>query len=84
MFYCKPKANFDDEAWYLPLPVGHNLLVCRLKDMFMVANLDCEGIQNHSLRATSISCIYKRGVTEKIIMKRSGHQSIGGYALMNT
>ena len=68
--YCKPKlAIVDDEAWYYPLPVGHNILAHKLKKiMFEQAALDMNGIQNHSLCAMSISWMYEKGVPEKIIM----------------
>ena len=46
--------------------------------MFIATGLDCEGIYNHSLRATGISHLYNNGVPEKLIMERSGHLSVEG------
>ena len=75
LFYCKPKKTpSEDGAWYYSTPIGHNLLACRLKDMFISAGMDIENIQNHSLRATGISRMYAKGIPEKQIMERSGHQ----------
>ena len=45
--------------------------------MFEQAALDLNGIRNHSLHAMSISRMYEKGVPEKIIMERSGHQGVG-------
>ena len=45
---------------------------------FVVAGLDCEGINNHSLRATGISRLYNSGIAEKLIMECSGHLSVEG------
>lgn len=46
--------------------------------MFMAAQLNTEVIYNQNLKATSISRMFKRGVPEKMIMDRTGHQSVGG------
>jgi len=46
--------------------------------MFTCAGLECDGIHNHSLRATGISRLYNSGVPEKLIMERSGHLSASG------
>ena len=79
IFYCKPKTNFrKDDIWFCNAPIGHNTLVSKLKDMFVEAGLNAEGVQNHSLRATGISRLYAKGFPEKAIMERSGHQSLGG------
>ena len=80
LFYCKPKAKFaqEDPSWYYNIPVGHNLLSRRLKDMFMAAGLNSQGINNHGLRASGITRMYAKGIPEKVIMERSGHLSIGG------
>ena len=79
-FYCKPKLKFksDDTTWYYKTPVGHNILSSKLKSMFVKAKLNTDGVHNHSLRATSLSRMYERGVAEKSIMDRSGHLSLGG------
>ena len=46
--------------------------------MFIAAGLSTDEIHNHSLRATGISRLYSKGFPEKVIMERSGHQSVGG------
>ena len=80
LFYCKPKKTIskEDTSWYFNIPVGHNVLSRRLKDMFIAAGLDSTGINNHGLRASGITRMYVGGVPEKMIMERSGHLSIGG------
>ena len=80
LFYCKPKVKFEkeDPCWYFDIPVGHIILSRKLSDMFTHAGLDCDGVHNHSLRATGISRMYNSGIAEKLIMERSGHLSVGG------
>ena len=80
LFYCKPKMKFtaEDDCWYFDIPIGRNILARKLNDMFIATGLDCEGIYNHSLRATGISRLYNNGVPEKLIMERSGHLSVEG------
>ena len=60
------------------MPVGHNTLQRKLKDMFIEAGFDSENVSNHSLRATGISRMYSGGVAENLMMERSGHLSISG------
>ena len=57
LFYCKPKTKFtaQDDCWYFDIPIGRNILARELNDMFIATGLDCEGIYNHSLRATGMS-----------------------------
>ena len=52
--------------------------VRKLKEIFTLANLNADGISNHSLRTTSISRMYHAKVPEKLIMERSGHLSKEG------
>ena len=79
IFYCKPaKSPSLGKPWYYDMPVGHNTLQRKLKDMFIEAGFDSENVSNHSLRATGISRMYSGGVAEKLIMERSGHLSISG------
>ena len=63
IFYWKPrdKPSSPDNC-YTQLPIGHNMLDKSLKVMFEKADLDCERITNHSLRATSISRMYNNNV----------------------
>lgn len=80
IFYCKPAKNIpnNDKPWYFETAVGHNTLKRKLKDIYALAGLDRSSISNHSLRATSVSRLYEKGVPEKIIMERSGHLSTSG------
>ncbi len=43
--------------------------------MFVLAELDHANVSNHSLRATSVSRLFEEGLSEKLIMERSGHLS---------
>lgn len=80
IFYCKPAKNIPDvgKPWYFDTAVGHNTLKKKLKDIYSSAGLDTSAISNHSLRATSVTRLYEKGVPEKMIMERSGHLSTSG------
>ena len=79
VFYCKPAKNVVvGKPWYFETPVGHNILKKKLKDIFALAGLDNSNISNHSLRATSVTRLFEKGVPEKIIMEHSGHLSMSG------
>lgn len=69
-FYCRPLSSFtsDGVVWYYDAAVGHNLLSRKLKEMFVSAGLNTDGISNHSLRATGVSRMYNEGIAEKLIM----------------
>ena len=76
IFYCKPLVmvpNNDSKPWYTAVPIGHNKLNQKLKDIFSKAHLNTDKKSYHSLRATSISRMYRASVPEKVIMERSGH-----------
>ena len=49
-----------------------------LKSFFNQAVLDSQNVSNHSLRATSISRLYRASIPEKVITERSGHLSTHG------
>ena len=78
-FYLRPKVKWSpgDEIWFLKSPIGHNMLAKRFKEMCASAGL-VGNFTNHSLRATAVSSMYDSGVSEKLIMKRSGHRSVEG------
>ena len=79
IFYCRPLKKFEKgKPWYCSVPLGHNCLAKKLKDIFTSAGIDHKGKSNHSLRATSISRMYRADVPEKLIMERSGHLSTEG------
>ena len=78
-FYCRPISSFvNDQPCYCDVPVGNDLLARKLKEMFISAGLDSDGISYHSLRATSVSRIYNEGIPEKLIMERTDHLSTAG------
>ena len=68
----------ETEPWFCNSPVGHNILLKKLVEIFAEAGLSTENVHNHSLRATAISRLYAKGMPKKEIMERSGHFSIGG------
>ena len=73
IFYCKPLVmvpNNDSKPWYTAVPIGHNKLNQKLKDIFSKAHLNTDKKSYHSLRATSISRMYRASVPEKVIMER--------------
>ena len=45
---------------------------------YVRVGLDEECVSNHSLRATGVSWLYESGISEKLIMERSGHLSVSG------
>ena len=71
---AKVKWNYGDEIWFERTPIGHNLLQNRFKEMCKQAGLVGD-FTNHSIRATAVTRMYESGLTEKMIMKRSGHRS---------
>lgn len=78
-FYCKPLQQVTNEdVWYCAVPMGHNTLDRKLKEIFTSADLNTDCISNHSLCATLISRMYNAKVPEKLIMERSGHLSKQG------
>ena len=79
LFYCKPRNGLKEgKYWYFSIPVGHNPLSCRPKAIFDAAGMDSSGINDHGLRASGITSMFAEGVSEKLIMQRSGHLSVGG------
>ena len=74
---AKVKWNYGDEIWFERTPIGHNLLQNRFKEMCKQAGLVGD-FTNHSIRATAVTRMYESGLTEKMIMKRSGHRSTDG------
>ena len=80
LFYCRAlkKVPAEGMPWYCGVALGHNALKKKLKDMFVLADLDEECVSNHSLRATGVSWLYESGISEKLIMECSGHLSVSG------
>ena len=79
-FYLKPKATVPVDPclpWFTSVPLGKNKLGDMMKSISMEVKLD-KPLTNHSLRAYSVTKMFKDSVPEKIIMERSGHQSMEG------
>ena len=63
------------KPWYTKQRVGYNTLKGFIPKLFATSGL--EGIHtNHSLRATSITRMFKADISEKIIAEKSGHKSL--------
>ena len=63
------------QPWYTKQRVGYNTLKGFIPKLFATSGL--EGLYtNHSLRATSITRMFKADVPEKIIAEKSGHKSL--------
>ena len=77
-FYLRPAASDSSAQWYYARPIGHNMLKGMLKAMYKQAGLNCEGISNHSLRATAATRMLNAGLPEKVIMDRTAHHSLDG------
>ena len=77
-FYLKPlTVKRADGCWFSKQPLGHNILANMVKRMCSSAGI--HGYKtNHSLRATSASRLYHKGVDEQLIMERTGHHSLEG------
>ena len=70
-----PLANSPTNSWYTKQRVGYNTLKGFISKLFAASGL--EGLYtNHSLRATSITRMFKTDVPEKIIAEKSGHKSL--------
>lgn len=63
------------KPWYTKQRVGYNTLKGFISKLFTTSGL--KGVYtNHSLRATSITRMFKADVPEKIIAEKSGHKSL--------
>lgn len=76
--YMRPLDKIPDsptKPWYTKQRVGYNTLKGIIPKLFASSGL--EGLYtNHSLRATSITRMFKADVPEKIIAEKSGHKSL--------
>ena len=75
-FYMQPKQRATEfgQSWYKSIPVGVN----PLKNTTKISELGGLRIKytNHSLRATSASCMFISGVPEKLVAKVTGHKKV--------
>uniref|UniRef100_A0A1X7VTA7 Tyr recombinase domain-containing protein n=1 Tax=Amphimedon queenslandica TaxID=400682 RepID=A0A1X7VTA7_AMPQE len=67
-----------DKQWFYAHAIGHNTLKGMLKGMCKDAGISFEGKPNHSLCATSATRMMDAGLQEKVIMDRTGYQSLDG------
>ena len=80
IFYVRPKAKAPQDPlspWYNAVPVGHNTLAEMMKKLSAQGKLG-QDFTNHSLRAYGVTKLFSSNVPEKVIMERSGHQSLEG------
>ena len=76
-FYLTPLKEPKSNVWYSKVPVGHNT---HAKTVHRICkNAQIPGYKtNHSLRVTSATRLFQKGVDEQLIMCRTGHRSIDG------
>ena len=67
-------------VWFTSTPVGHNKLGNVVSKMCKDADLQGQ-FSNHSLRATTATRGLEKGISDKLIMERTGHQDIRSKAL---
>ena len=80
VFYLKPRTITPEDpsaSWFMLTPVGRNSLGATVKTMASQGQLG-KNVTNHSLRAYGVTKMFSAKVPEKIIMERSGHQSVEG------
>ena len=78
VFYLKPRTITTEDLsapWFIP--VGRNSLGAMVKAMTSQEQLG-KDVTNHSLRVYGVTKMFSAKVPEKIIMERSGHQSVEG------
>ena len=76
-FYLRPLSRPRGDVWYTRTPVGHNTLASTIARMFKAAGISGQ-FTNHSLTATSATCMFDAGLDEQLIMALTGHSSTGG------
>ena len=77
-FYMRPLESIphdDSKSWYTNQRVGVNKLKTILP---MLSSESDRGVKytNHSLRATSTTRMFSKGVPEKLIAEKTGHRSL--------
>ena len=76
-FYLRPlgKVPEGSKPWYCKSRVGVNKLKTFIPEISAESGVQVH-YTNHSLRATSVTRMYNRGVPENLIGEKSGHRSI--------
>ena len=81
-FYLCPldKISVDpDKPWFINMPVGINTLNNVVSKVSKSLDVTLPNSINHQLHdATGASCMFQKGVPEKIIAERTGHRSLSG------
>ena len=73
-FYLCPLACPCTNVWYSCQPIGKNKLTTIVAEMTKKAGIEGK-ITNHSLRASSASCLYNCNVDKQLICEVTGHRS---------
>ena len=76
-YYLQPLKNPKPGCWYASIPVGHTKLDKTVSRMCTSAGIPGHRT-NHSLRATTATCLHQSGIKEQEVMERTGHRSLGG------
>ncbi|XP_070564622.1 uncharacterized protein [Ptychodera flava] len=74
-FYRRPLARSDGKVQFSLQVIGKNLLGDYMSRMFKSAGIEGE-YTNHCGKVTTATALYQAGVSEDLIMKRTGHRSI--------
>ena len=77
MFYLTPLRHPKETCWYSRQPIGHNTLQKVVPELCRKAGITGHKT-NHSLRVTTATKLYEKGVPEQLIMERTGHRSVEG------
>ncbi len=74
-FFQLPRSKFDisDETWYTTRPYGERMLNDMMKGLSKDAALS-KNYTNHCIRATTINMLAHSGVSDREIMKITGHK----------
>ncbi len=76
-FYLTPLKKTKGSVWYSKTPIGHNTLNATVSRVCKAAGVT--GYKtNHSLRVTTATRLFQKGVEEQLIMSRTGHRSVEG------
>jgi len=87
--FLTPNPNWTSSNWFKNCPVGRNTMSTWFKEAATKVGIDTKKVKitNHSARATAVSNLAKKGVSEQQLIKITGHsnsQSIKPYLQMDT
>ena len=76
-FYLQPLSKPTPTCWFAQTPIGHGPLGNTVTKLCKLAGIP--GYRtNHSLRATTATRLYHKGVDKQHIMEITGHSSLDG------